>query len=123
MADDFPRRTFPCNECPWKRETEPGQFPASRYEDLRGTAPETPGEVLAAVMRPALFGCHKGEPGTYADLACAGWLAVAAHQHPMVRLAVIRGDLPASALEPGDGWPELYGSYDELAEANGAGHA
>jgi hypothetical protein len=66
-----------------------------------------------------MFGCHKGAPGTDDDLACAGWLAVAGAEHIRVRLAVALGDLPASALSPGDGWPELYDSYGELAAANG----
>ncbi len=37
-----------------------------------------------------------------------------------VRIAVNDGRLPMSALERGENWPELYGSYEELAAANGA---
>lgn len=34
--------------------------------------------------------------------------------------AAAMGRLPAEVLDPGEGWPALYGSYDELAAANGA---
>ena len=78
---DFPRRRFPCGECPWRRDTEPGQFPACRYDALAATSDQS---GLTAPM----FGCHKGEPGTNADLACAGWLAVAGTEHLAVRMAV-----------------------------------
>lgn len=115
MGDPFPlpRRRFPCNECPWKRDSPPGQFPASRYEELRATSDQS---GIAAPM----FGCHRGEPGTNADLACAGWLAVAGVEHLGIRLAVITGRLEPEDLQPGEGWPDLYGSYQELAAANGA---
>jgi hypothetical protein len=52
------------------------------------------------------------------EQACAGWLAVAGYGHLGVRLAVAMGRLPAGALEPGEDWPGLYASYDELAAAN-----
>ena len=71
-------------------------------------------------MDAPMFGCHKGEPGTNADLACAGWLAVAGEDHIGIRLAVVMGRLQPEDLRPGDGWPDLYASYEELAAANGA---
>jgi hypothetical protein len=118
MADPFPfpRRRYPCNECPWKRDAPVGQFPASRYEALRATSDQSG-------MGAPFFGCHKGEPGTGTDLACAGWLAVAGSEHLGIRLAVIMGRLDPGDLRPGDGWPDLYGSYEELAAANGASDA
>jgi hypothetical protein len=108
----FPRRRFPCGECPWRRDTEPGQFPACRYDALRATS-DQPG------LQAPMFGCHKGEPGTSADLACAGWLAVAGAEHLAVRMAVITGRLEPEDLQPGENWPELFGSYAEMAEAQG----
>lgn len=113
MNTAFPRRKYPCGECPWKQDAESGRFPASRYEALSVTSGD--GVPIDAPM----FGCHKGEPGTGADLACAGWLAVAGREHPAVRLAVALGRLPADALDPGANWPDLYKSYAELAAANG----
>jgi hypothetical protein len=70
-------------------------------------------------MGTPMFGCHKGAPGTDEDLACAGWLAVAGRAHPVVRLAVITGRLEPEDLVPGENWPPLFSSYDEMAEAQG----
>lgn len=110
-------RSYPCHECPWRRDVEPGQFPASRYEQLRNTC-EQQGEQ--AGFHNPMFGCHKGTPGDQeSDLACAGWLAVEGAGHLGVRLAIVRHELPAEALSPGPGWPELFGSYKEMARIQG----
>lgn len=44
-------------------------------------------------------------------------LAAFGHRSVPVRLAVAMGRLDPAALEPGDGWPELYDDWDEMAEA------
>lgn len=113
MVAEFPRRRYPCAECPFRRDTKPGQFSSRRYDALRKTS-TSPG------IDTPMFGCHKGAPGTDEDLACAGWLAVAGNAHPMVRLAVLTGQLDPADLQPARGWPELFASYDEMAEAQGA---
>jgi hypothetical protein len=112
-AREFPRRRYPCAECPWRRDTPPGQFPASRYDALQSTSDQSG-------LHAPMFGCHKGEPGTNADLACAGWLAVAGTEHLAVRMAVITGRLEPDDLRPGENWPELFGSYAEMAAAQGS---
>lgn len=84
--------------------------PACRYEALRDTAGEPGAE---APLGAPLFACHKSPEGR--EEACAGWLAVAGVEHIGVRLAVARHQLPASALSPGEDWPELFGSYAEMA--------
>ncbi len=53
------------------------------------------------------------------ERACAGWLAVVGREHLGVRLAVITGRLPAEALDPGPGWPELFSDYRQMATAQG----
>jgi hypothetical protein len=103
----LPRRHFPCDECPIRADNSDNpksKFPAERWDDLSASVrdPRTgrqpmPGDIM--------FGCHKGEPGTKADLACAGWLAQFGADHVGVRLAVVRGQLPDSALTPGANWP------------------
>ena len=117
---DFPYRRFPCarsrtdSGCPFRRDTEPGEFPACRYEALERTV----GSDDAPVMPwEPIFACHKTDDGR--EETCAGWLAVCGHHHLAVRIAVIKGDLPPEALRPGDGWPELFGSYAEMAEQQG----
>ena len=112
MLDGLPHRRYPCAECPFRRDTEPGQFPACRYEALEQTAGRPGAE---APLGAPLFACHKSTEGR--DEACAGWLAVVGYDHIGVRIAVAFGELPADALEPGDDWPELFSTYDEMAEA------
>ena len=111
-ANDLPHRRYPCAECPFRRDTEPGQFPACRYQALQDTAGRPGGE---APLGAPLFACHKSPEGR--EEACAGWLAVAGYDHLGVRLAVAMGKLPASAVMPGEDWPELFGSYAETAAA------
>lgn len=111
----MPHRRHPCVECPWRRDTPPGQFPACRYEQLANTSGRPGAE---AGLRAPLFACHKTAPG--GEQACAGWLAVAGRDHLGVRLAVAHGRLPAEALDPAPGWPQLFGSYDEMAATQAA---
>lgn len=91
-----------------------GEFPAERYAALRSTT-GLPGNE--AGLGAPIFACHKSRRGR--DRACAGWLAVAEVDHLGVRLAVVLGRLPASALQPDNDWPALFGSFDEMAERNG----
>lgn len=110
----FPYRSHPCSECPWRCDTEPGQFSAKRYVALAGTSGTRGNETpLGAPM----FGCHKSSDGK--EQACAGWLAAVGYEHLTVRLAVIQGDLPSEALRPGEDWPPLFESYKDMAEAMG----
>jgi Family of unknown function (DUF6283) len=114
MADRLPRRRYPCAECPFRRDTEPGQFPACRYEALRATAGAPGAEVPPGAP---VFACHMSTEGR--DQACAGWLAVCGIEHIGMRIAVLAGRLEPEDLRPGDGWPELFGSYDEMAAVQG----
>lgn len=111
---ELPHCVRPCGNCPWRRDSPAGEFPAERYEALRTTV-GAPGRE--AGLGAPIFACHKSEPGS--DRACAGWLAVAGMDHLGIRLAVALGRLPASALRPGAEWPDLFDSYDEMAERNG----
>lgn len=111
---ELPHCVRPCGNCPWRRDSSAGEFPAERYEALRTTV-GYPGRE--AGLGAPIFACHKSEPGS--DRACAGWLAVAGADHLGIRLAVALGRLPASALYPGAEWPDLFDSYDEMAERNG----
>lgn len=108
-----PRRRFPCAECPWRRDTPPGQFAACRYEGLTETSTQPQVASVADIVRQPMFACHKSPEGR--EEACAGWLAVAGHENLAVRLAVATGRLPGVALEPGEGWPRLFDSFEEMA--------
>lgn len=113
----LPHRRYPCAECPFRRDTQPGQFPASRYEELAETV-GAPGHE--ADFTAPIFACHKSPEGR--EEACAGWLAVCGIEHLRIRLALVEGRLPASALAPGAGWPELFTTYEEMAEAQADGY-
>lgn len=114
-ASAMRHRETPCSECPWRRDAPPGQFPRERYEELRATV-GAPGEEVS--FDAPMFACHKSIPG--GERPCAGWLAVVGYEHIGVRLAVNSETLPASVLRPGDDWPELYDSYEEMVSAQAA---
>jgi hypothetical protein len=116
MTGQLPRRTFPCNECPVRRDNAGNprsKFPAERWNALAETI--TGVEHAADFPGKPLFGCHKGEPGTNRDLTCAGWLAAFGWKSIPVRFAVALGTLDPAALTPGDGWLALYDDWDEMA--------
>jgi hypothetical protein len=68
-----------------------------------------------ASLDASLFACHKSPEGR--EEACAGWLATVGIEHLGVRVAVATGQLPAEALAPGENWPDLHETYDEMVEA------
>mgnify|MGYP003545231289 CR=1 FL=1 len=113
MSDACPFRTpkRPCGNCPWVTDTPPGEFPAERYEALRST---TGGAGREAQIGDPMFACHHSAEGD--EYPCAGWLAAVGYFHLGVRFAVIRGAIPSEALRPGEDWPELFESYDDMAE-------
>lgn len=114
MSDTLPYRRQPCEECPWRRDSPAGQFPPERYEALASTAGR-PGHE--AGFTAPIFACHQSTANR--DQACAGWLAQVGGQHLGIRMAVVTGRLSGEALSPGDDWPELFGTYEELAARNG----
>lgn len=114
-------RRSPCETCPWRKDAPLGVFPDSVFESSRHTSVQQDwdGDI------PNRFGCHSSAPGTgaKAPLTCAGFLAVAGHENIGVRLSVLNGTIASEALSPGEGWPELYDSYDDMAEANRVANA
>ncbi|HEX8630866.1 MAG TPA: DUF6283 family protein [Catenuloplanes sp.] len=104
-----PRR--PCGQCPWRRDTPPGKFPADRYAALAATD-GTPGRE--APLAAPIFACHLSGEGH--DQACAGWLAVVGLDHLGIRLAAAAGRLDPATLRPGPDWPPLFGSFADMVE-------
>lgn len=128
MSEGMPHRKAPCNECPWRKDVPINRFSLERFQQLRATSTQpdvrdTAAMVQAAAGEQEKFGCHKGDPGTGEDLACAGWLAVVGWENISIRVAVVYGQLPGSALRSGPNWPELYESYDAMVEAQREGEA
>ncbi|WP_425425580.1 DUF6283 family protein [Amycolatopsis marina] len=108
----LPHRRRPCAECPWRRDTPPGQFPADRYAALAHTS-GAPG--AEARLDAPMFACHKTADGH--EQACAGWLAVAGVHHLGVRLAVATGRLAPETLNPAPDWPPLFESFPQMTAA------
>lgn len=120
MTTPLPRRNRPCGPCPIRADNchkPESQFPAQRWEDLSRTVRD-PVTGQEPWFDEIMFGCHKGEPGTGNDLACAGWLAVFGGGHFAVRLALIEGRVPDSALAPGEDWPPLHQTWAEVVQAH-----
>lgn len=105
----------PCDQCPWRRDTPPGQFPAHRYQALRATSGQ-PGRE--AGLNAPMFACHKTPDGK--ERACAGWLVVAGLDHLGVRLAIAQQRLAVADVTPADDWPALYDTYEQMAQAMAA---
>lgn len=111
----LPHRRRPCQEGPWSKDTPPGQFPASRYEQLRTTSQQEDGQQPGPSA--PLFACHKTPEGR--EAACAGWLAAVGHQHVGVRVAIAERRLSWQALSRRADWPELFDSFPEMAARQG----
>ena len=118
----LPHRAYPCDQCPFRADNcdnPASHFPAEDWERLKSTS--APDDKSHPGLGDPLFSCHKGEPGTNRDLACAGWLATFGPDHTTIRIAVARGGLPARALTPGPTWPPLHGSWAEVVRHHTAG--
>lgn len=114
---ELPRRRRPCAECPWRRDVAPGQFSAERFEALKGTVEHEVPRTATDVAEQPIFACHKSPKGR--EEACAGFLAVEGASNLAVRLAVAQQRLSGEALRPGEGWPPLFASYEEMARTQG----
>lgn len=105
------QRARPCPECPWRRDVPVGKFPPDRYRALAGSCGQT--------MEP-MFACHKSVEGD--EIACAGMLAVAGATSIRVRLGIAAGAINMAAVSAAVSeadFPPLYGSFAEMAVANG----
>lgn len=97
----------PCDECPWRKNAEPGRFTTERWEALSSSSVSEEG--WGPDFFGPMFACHKTPEG--GERACAGWLAVEGVNHPRVRFGVGQGELTMCMLEPGEDWPELHESF------------
>ncbi|MEU2086623.1 DUF6283 family protein [Streptomyces albus] len=118
VDEPLEHRTRPCARCPWRRDADLTAFTDADMAMLRGSDGRPGDEAPPTAPNVA---CHRDQPGTaHAWRLCAGWLAVVGHSHLGIRATAMAGGLPHTALAPGDGWPELYGSLSELETARNA---
>ena len=117
MAPIRCRKNGPCEGCPWRRDVEPGQFEACRFEALKTTSMQPTVTSARDLLEQPLFACHETKEGR--ELVCSGWLVVAGVENLRIRLAHAQGELPPEAFQPGDNWPPLFDSYDAMAATQG----
>lgn len=114
-GDALPYRHRPCARCPYRVDLvgvvafpNLAAYAAGTHVEADGTGPPVGG---------MLFACHR--EGTDPSMLCAGWLAVEGNAHPSIRLAVSMGLIPADALAPSDGWPELFPTTVDMIGVQG----
>ncbi len=98
--------TSPCAECPWRKDSPPGAFPADAY---RASA------ITAYDASESMFSCHVA--GHETPALCAGFLLQNAVHNLGVRLLIATHQLDPRKIFSG-GLP-LYSTYREMAIANG----
>lgn len=103
----------PCVGCPWIRDRTAGGIPGfdlRMAEKLAATCPDSYG--FGPDFGAPVFACHHSRDGD--EFPCAGWLAAVGEAHPGVRLRVQAGGIDPEALSPGEDWPELHETFDEM---------
>lgn len=107
-TDDGPmrHRKTPCLECPWRKDAEPGAFPAEAYRLSAGTTYD---------MGQTMFSCHMSGAGP-AHRVCAGFLLRGADHNFLVRMAMAYDRYDPDTVSSD---VELYENYREMAVANG----
>lgn len=116
----------PCKSCPWRREAHagdiPGGFSLVLAEGLAATSPDEHG--FGPELASPQFACHQSRDGD--EVVCAGWLAAVGNAHPAVKVAVLRGTIHPSALQPRPGLHETFAEVieklrEDVAQARGEG--
>lgn len=105
----------PCGSCPWRLDQDARDIPGfdlQMAESLRACSPDERG--FGPDFGARMFACHKSREGE--EYPCAGWLAAVGGKHPMVRMCVSTGMLPATVLTPGEDWPPIHTSYGEVLD-------
>lgn len=98
-------RKQPCAECPWRKDSPIGAFPAEAFRHSANSAYD---------MSSHTFACHMS--GVKTPTTCAGFLLQGAAHNMSVRMHLIGGRIDPDQLRSD---VPLYKSYREMAEANG----
>ncbi|WP_284740261.1 DUF6283 family protein [Amycolatopsis sp. RTGN1] len=107
-----PHRAQPCRQCPWRQDADLTAFSEADMIKL-ANANGSPG-AEAATTAPAMS-CHLDQPDTTHPMRlCAGWLAVVGRHHLSIRMALLAGTLPPTAVTADADWPALHPSLDDL---------
>lgn len=60
------------------------------------------------------FACHQSRPEQ--EVVCAGWLVRYGWDNIGVRIGLITGKYTPEMLEPGEDWPELHETFEEVIQ-------
>ncbi|MFD0501693.1 DUF6283 family protein [Streptomyces rhizosphaericus] len=107
-SDTPDAKSAPCagtEKCPWRRDAEPGIFPAQAFRLSAHTS--YPGS-------DRVFGCHSST--VEAPAICAGWMLRGAAGSRRVQELLASGRLRMPVLPEG---VELYDDYAQMAVVNG----
>ncbi|MDR8092944.1 hypothetical protein KPB05_36415 [Burkholderia gladioli] len=100
-SDNFQRQ--PCSNCPWRIDSQPGEFGTDAYRRLAHTAYD---------LAHRVFTCHKSKDEN--PLVCAGFLLRGADHNLTVRI-----NYAEARTLVDDAGLELYPNYRAMAVANG----
>lgn len=99
----------PCPSCPWRMNARASEIPNFDMELAEGLTDTTTGELGAPIMA-----CHQSREGN--SFPCAGWLVKHGQDSIAIRINVMTERLPPEALTPGEDWPELHETYEEVLD-------
>jgi hypothetical protein len=105
-GDRFSHRKTICPDCPWRKDSKNGAFPAEAFRHSATTAYD---------MATTTFACH--HQGSDKPATCAGFLLKGAEHNLSVRLAMIKGRYDPRAIDAKG--VELHAGYRSMAIANG----
>lgn len=97
----------PCASCPWRVDATPDNIPNFKLELAENLANCQSGELGAPI-----FACHLSKVDK--EIPCAGWLVAHGWDSIAVRLRLLTRKLDPAAMYPGEDWPELHATYDEM---------
>lgn len=104
----------PCPSCPWRVDQDATAIPNFSLGLAEALAETCPRNGYGPDFGAPQFACHQSHEGD--EIVCAGWLATNGGAHPGVRMNVLTGRVPAEALSPGENWPELHETFEEVIE-------
>lgn len=99
----------PCRHCPWRLDQDATVIPGFSLEKAEGLVRTTETELGAPQ-----FACHQSREDE--EIVCAGWLARYGWDNIGVRIGLMTGKYKPEMLAPGDDWPELHETFEEVIE-------
>lgn len=99
----------PCESCPYRRDVPSGIWALEEYDKLRDFDDPMGPRMLH------LFQCHQQDAESDAARLCGGWTGVHGPDSIRLRLAVARGEMPATVLEY-ESPVDLFASGNEAAD-------